>query len=138
MNQTTIDTNSAIYQGVKEVLADALAVDEDEIRPETGLISDLGMESIDGLDIVFKLEQKFGMRIEQGENPFSSETEPIPYPHPGHYNDRIMADIRKTFFYKQMDEDSRAQFERTRSSVEYGRSWTVASITRFVESKLRK
>lgn len=58
---------SDIFDKVRDVLVDALAVDEDEVTPEAKLISDLGAESIDILDISFKLEQTFGFKIAQGE-----------------------------------------------------------------------
>ncbi|RMH25204.1 MAG: acyl carrier protein [Planctomycetota bacterium] len=58
---------SEIFDKVKEVLVDALAVDEDEVTPEATLIGDLGAESIDILDISFQLEKAFGFKIAQGE-----------------------------------------------------------------------
>lgn len=58
---------SEIFEKVQEVLVDALAVDDDEVTPKARLISDLGAESIDILDISFKLEQTFGFKIAQGE-----------------------------------------------------------------------
>src|ERR1700712_3849574 len=48
-----------IYQKTKDVLVDALGVDEDEVTPEATLRGDLGAESIDFLDIVFRLEKAF-------------------------------------------------------------------------------
>lgn len=60
-------TRDEVYSKVQEVLIDALGVDEDEVTPEATLTSDLGAESIDFLDIVFKLEQTFGFKIAQGE-----------------------------------------------------------------------
>ena len=48
-----------IYQKVKDVLVDALGVDDDEVTPEATLRGDLGAESIDFLDIVFRLEKAF-------------------------------------------------------------------------------
>ncbi len=60
-------TRDEIYAKVRDVLVDALAVDEEEVRPEATLTGDLGAESIDFLDIVFKLEQAFGIKIAQGE-----------------------------------------------------------------------
>ena len=58
---------SEIFDKVQEVLVDALAVDDDEVTPQATLIADLGAESIDILDISFKLEQAFGFKIGQGE-----------------------------------------------------------------------
>ena len=60
-------TRDEIFAKIKDVLVDALAVDEDEVTPEATLTRDLGAESIDFLDIVFKLEQIFGIKINQGE-----------------------------------------------------------------------
>jgi acyl carrier protein len=56
-----------VYGYVKEALIEALAVDEEEIQPESTIIGDLGAESIDILDIVFQLEKKLGIKIERGE-----------------------------------------------------------------------
>lgn len=48
-----------IYKKVQAVLVDALGVDEEEVTPEATLRGDLGAESIDFLDIVFRLEKAF-------------------------------------------------------------------------------
>src|ERR1700727_3142211 len=56
-----------IYQKVSATLVEALNVDEEEIKPTSTLQGDLGAESIDFLDIVFRLEREFGFRIPRGE-----------------------------------------------------------------------
>lgn len=56
-----------IYKKVQGVLVDALGVDDDEVTPEATLRGDLGAESIDFLDIVFRLEKAFGIKIPRGE-----------------------------------------------------------------------
>lgn len=56
-----------IFSNVQEVLVDALAVDDDEVTPQATIFGDLGAESIDVLDISFKLEQAFDFKIAQGE-----------------------------------------------------------------------
>ena len=56
-----------IFNKVKEVLVEALAVDDDEVTSEATIFGDPGAESIDMLDIGFQLEQAFGFKIEQGE-----------------------------------------------------------------------
>ena len=48
-----------IYKKVQGVLVDALGVDEEEVTPKATLREDLGAESIDFLDIVFRLEKAF-------------------------------------------------------------------------------
>src|SRR5881296_3642562 len=56
-----------IYSKVSATLVEALNVDEDEIKPTATLQGDLGAESIDFLDIVFRLEREFGIKIPRGE-----------------------------------------------------------------------
>ena len=56
-----------IFDKVKEVLENALGVGTEEVTMDATLIGDLGAESIDFLDIGFKLEQEFSIKIDQGE-----------------------------------------------------------------------
>lgn len=56
-----------IFEKVRETLVDALGVDDDEVTPEATLNGDLGAESIDFLDIVFRLEKNFSVKIPRGE-----------------------------------------------------------------------
>lgn len=58
---------SEIFEKVRGVIVEALAVDEDEVTPDATIFKDLGAESIDMLDIAFQLEQAFGFKIGQGE-----------------------------------------------------------------------
>jgi len=52
---------------VREALVDALGVDEDEVLPGARIGADLGAESIDYLDIVFRLEKAFNIKIPRGD-----------------------------------------------------------------------
>ena len=56
-----------IYRKVIGVMVESLNVEEDEIQPTSRLQGDLGAESIDFLDILFRLEQEFGIKIPRGE-----------------------------------------------------------------------
>ena len=60
-------TDEEVFQKVRETLVEALGVDEDEVAPEATLRGDLGAESIDFLDIVFRLEKAFNIKIPRGE-----------------------------------------------------------------------
>src|SRR6266403_5013884 len=60
-------TQDEIYTKVSGTLIEALNVDEDQVTPEATLQGDLGAESIDFLDIVFRLEREFGIKIPRGE-----------------------------------------------------------------------
>ena len=59
--------NAEVFGKVKEALIDALGVDDDEVTEEATMVGDLGAESIDFLDIVFKLEKAFGITIPRVE-----------------------------------------------------------------------
>ena len=56
-----------ILEKVTETLVEALGVDDDEVTVEATLTGDLGAESIDFLDIVFRLEKAFDIKIPRGE-----------------------------------------------------------------------
>ncbi|MEM7811502.1 MAG: acyl carrier protein [Planctomycetota bacterium] len=56
-----------ILENIREILVEALGVDDDEVTPEATLQADLGAESIDFLDISFRLEKTFGIKIPRGE-----------------------------------------------------------------------
>ncbi|MFP4139130.1 MAG: acyl carrier protein [Planctomycetota bacterium] len=60
-------TEDEIFENVQEALVEALGVDDDEVTPEAKLASDLGAESIDFLDIQFRLEKAFDIKIPKGE-----------------------------------------------------------------------
>ena len=62
-----VQSREEVYAAIKEVLIDALGVDDDEVTPEATLQGDLGAESIDFLDIVFRLEKAFSIKIPRGE-----------------------------------------------------------------------
>ncbi len=56
-----------VYAKVRDTLVDALGVDDDEAALDATLVGDLGAESIDFLDIVFRLEKNFSVKIPRGE-----------------------------------------------------------------------
>jgi len=60
-------TETAIDDAVREIVAEALARDPASVRLESALMGDLGAESLDFLDVVFKLERRFGIEITRGE-----------------------------------------------------------------------
>ena len=60
-------TQEEIYTKVSDTLVEALNVEKEDIKPTSTLQGDLGAESIDFLDIVFRLEREFGIKIPRGE-----------------------------------------------------------------------
>src|SRR5450432_3196942 len=57
----------AIFPKVAATMADALGCEVEEVKPDSSLINDLGAESIDFLDIVFRLERAFKVKIPRGK-----------------------------------------------------------------------
>ena len=56
-----------IYAQVTSVLAEALVVDKEDITPTAALQRDLGADSLDLLEVIFRLEHEFGIEIPRGE-----------------------------------------------------------------------
>src|ERR1700683_769535 len=85
-----------IYSKVSATLVEALNVDEDEIRPTATLQGDLGAESIDFLDIVFRLEREVGIKIPRAgmisEAIFQGDPE---FVENGRVNDRGLQELRQ-------------------------------------------
>jgi acyl carrier protein len=64
---------AAVYKRVVEEFCEALGLDEDEVEPDSTVIDDLGAESLDFLDIAFRLERAFGVKVPRGEIQRSAE-----------------------------------------------------------------
>jgi acyl carrier protein len=56
-----------VDSAVKEAVVEALALDDDEVTPEATLMDELGAESIDLLDILFRIEKSTGVKIEASD-----------------------------------------------------------------------
>jgi acyl carrier protein len=63
----TQDEIMAVYPKVAETMADALGCDVEDIKPDVSLIEGLDAESIDFLDMVFRLERAFKIKIPRGK-----------------------------------------------------------------------
>jgi acyl carrier protein len=117
---------------VVRVLVEALNVDEDEVRPAATLQGDLGAESIDFLDIVFRLEREFGIRIPRGElfpeSVFQGDPE---FVRDGRVTDRGMAELRSRMPYADLD-----AFDHDRRLGAVPDLFTVALVTQYVTWKL--
>jgi acyl carrier protein len=64
ISQAEID---AVFPKVAQIVSDALGCDLEEVTPKASLIQDLDAESIDFLDLVFRLEKGFGVKIPRGK-----------------------------------------------------------------------
>lgn len=61
------NTDANFELTVRKIIADSLCVDLEDVKPESNLMRDLGAESIDFLDIMFRLEKEFNIKIPQRE-----------------------------------------------------------------------
>lgn len=121
-----------IYRRVGEVLTDALGVDEDEITENATLTRDLGAESIDFLDIVFRLEKDFDIKIPKGEL-FPDEILNNP--------DNVSADGKMSpqgldLLKRTMPHADFSEFEKDPAVTRVSELFTVRTIVRYVQHKL--
>jgi acyl carrier protein len=120
------------YGKVVKVLVDALNVDEEEVTPGASLQGDLGAESIDFLDIVFRLEREFGIVIPRGElfpeSVFQGDPE---FVQEGKVTDQGMSELRSRMPYADL-----ADFDQDRRVEDVPRLFTVEMVTRYITWKL--
>jgi len=121
-----------IFTQVQEVLVDALGVDDDEVTTDATLMGDLGAESIDFLDIVFRLEKAFGIKIPREELfPAESLMNNSEYVHNGKLTEKGMAELRE-----KMPHTNLTSFENDPDINKLGDLFTVNAIINYVEGKL--
>ncbi len=121
-----------IFEKIQEVLDDALGVDEDEVTPNASLTADLGAESIDFLDIVFRIEKMFDFKISQGELFPEGLTENEEWVNDGKLTDSGLTMLRERMTHVNFD--TFANGDRAVSTI--GDLITVDSLVNFVELKL--
>jgi acyl carrier protein len=121
-----------IFSKIQEVLDDALGVDEDEVTPEASLTADLGAESIDFLDIVFRIEKTFDVKISQGELFPENLVDNEEWVSDGKLTDAGLVMLKGRMAHVEFD-----SFEGgDRSISKLGDAITVNSLVNFVELKL--
>ena len=125
-------TQEEIYSKVSATLVEALNVDEEEIKPESTLQGDLGAESIDFLDIVFRLEREFGIKIPRGElfpeSIFQGDPE---FVQNGRVTEKGLAELKARMPFADLE-----QFEQNPEVSHISDLFTVELITRYIQGKL--
>lgn len=120
-----------IFEKVKTALIDALGVDDDEVTSSATMVGDLGAESIDFLDIVFRLEKSFGIKIPRGElfpEDVLSSTEFVTN---GKVNAAGMAALKARMPFYDL-----TKFEQNPSVQNFPNMLTVEDMVRYVQSKV--
>ena len=121
-----------IYSRVARVLVEALNVDQDDLRPTATLQGDLGAESIDFLDIVFRLEREFGIRIPRGELFPESVFQGDPdFVRDGRVTEQGMGELRSRMPYADL-----SAFDQDRRLTAVPDLFSVGLVVRYVEWKL--
>lgn len=120
-----------IFEKVKTALIDALGVDDDQVTPSATMVGDLGAESIDFLDIVFRLEKSFGIKIPRGElfpEDVLSSTEFVSN---GKVNAAGLAALKARMPFYDL-----TKFEQNPSVQNFPNMLTVEDMVRYVQSKV--
>jgi acyl carrier protein len=121
-------TREEIFDRVQSTLVDALGVDTEEVNGESTLTGDLGAESIDFLDIVFRLEKNFGIKIPRGDLFPENVLSDPQFVSGGKVTDKGIEELRQRMPW--------ANFDRIRENPNVQDLFTVDMIVNYVESKL--
>lgn len=126
-------TQQEINKKVNSVIAQALGLEDDEITAISHLINDLGAESIDFLDITFRLEREFGVKINREELfPETVFRENPEYIKDGIITDEGVKRLRESLPYA--DDFENVEEKRTVDSVK--QLFTVGLIYNYIDWKL--
>jgi acyl carrier protein len=126
-------TKEEIFDKVREALVDALGVDDDEVTPEATLQGDLDAESIDFLDIVFRLEKAFDIKIERGELFPEDILTDTDFVQDGKVNPAGVAKLKERMPFADL-----TKFEANPVVQNLGQQLTVQDMCNFVAYKLEK
>ena len=121
-----------IYEKVSATLVEALNVEQDEISPASTLQGDLGAESIDFLDIVFRLEREFGIKIPRNELFPESIFQGDPdFVQNGKVTAKGLSELREKMPFADI-----SKFEQNPELTAISDLFTVDMIAKYIERKL--
>jgi len=125
-------TQDEIFETVQETLVDALGVDDDEVTMDATLSGDLGAESIDYLDILFRLEKAFDIKIPRGELfPENLSAADSSFVQDGKVTEDGIAQLREKMPHADID-----KFAEDPSVENIQDLFTVRMMVNFLENKL--
>ncbi len=124
-------THEEILTKVQEALVEALGVDDDEVTPEATLVGDLGAESIDFLDIVFRLEKAFEIKIPRDELFPEDILTNEQYVQEGRVNQEGVAKLTERMPFADL-----AKFKENPVVQDFANQLTVSDMCRYVEGKV--
>ncbi len=124
-------TKEEVFEKVREALVDALGVDDDEVTPEATLVGDLGAESIDFLDIVFKLEKAFDIQIPRDELFPDDILSSAEYVQDGKVTEAGLAKLKERMPFADL-----SRFEQNPLVQDFGNLLTVQDLCNYIETKV--
>jgi acyl carrier protein len=124
-------TKDEVFEKVQAALVDALGVDDDEVTPEATMVGDLGAESIDFLDIVFRLEKAFEIEIPRSELFPEDILTNAEYVQDGRVTEAGIVELKKRMPFADL-----SQFEENPAVQEFSNSLTVKDLCGYVENKV--
>ncbi|MFP4353871.1 MAG: acyl carrier protein [Phycisphaerae bacterium] len=124
-------TEEQVFAKVQEALEEALGVDEEEVTPEAKIFADLGAESIDVLDITFRLEKAFDIKIPRGELVPEDLLNKPEYVQDGKLTDQGLAEVKKRMTHADLSE-----LEEDRRVDKIIDLFTVQTIVNYVMQKV--
>jgi acyl carrier protein len=122
-----------LFAKVQQTLAGALGVDELEITPEASLKRDLGAESIDFIDIVFRLEKAFDLKIPAGDLFPSHLLNDERFVKEGMVTAEGLAELRTKLPYLELEE-----FSKDPQVTKLADCFTVKMLLRYLNDRLDK
>jgi len=124
-------TSDEVFEKVQNALVDALGVDDDEVTPEATMVGDLGAESIDFLDIVFRLEKAFGIEIPRAELFPEDILTSSEYVQNGKVSPEGLVELEKRMPFADL-----SKFKENPNVQDFGNLLTVSDLCRYVETKV--
>ena len=124
-------TEQEVFEKIRAALVDAVGVDDDEVTPDATLVGDLGAESIDFLDIVFRLEKAFNIEIPRAELFPEDILTNAEYVQDGKVTDEGVSELKKRMPFADL-----SKFEANPLVQEFGNLLTVNDMVRYVCSKV--
>lgn len=123
--------NEEVFGKVREALVDALGVDDDEVTEDATMVGDLGAESIDFLDIVFKLEKAFGISIPRDELFPDDILTNAEYVQDGKVTANGLAKLKERMPFADL-----SRFEENPVVQDFGNLLTVKDLCNYVSTKV--
>ena len=125
--------DQAIFEKIQETLTGALGIEKEEIKVDSSLTRDLGAESIDFIDIIFRLEKTFDIKIPSGELFPANILNDEKYVKEGVVTQEGLVLLRENYSYLDLTE-----FSKDPQVGKLAEQFTVKMIVVYIQDRLSK